>query len=630
MILVSVHRIAMSFNGIDIFSGISLQVKEGEKIALVGRNGVGKTTLFRILLGELTADSGEVARVRGLRIGYLPQEVRLERDWTLLDEVTDVFADLIAMKVRIDEFEHAISTGSAKTEDIEEYGHLQERYEREGGFTYQTRIENVLTGLGFDPEEFHKPLCLFSGGEKSRAYLAKLLLGSPDLLLLDEPTNHLDIASTEWLESYLNELDAAVVVVSHDRVFLSRTTRITCEFRRDRLDLFHGNYDNYVKERAQRLEQQQKLYQRQRDEIARIEDFIQKNIAGQKTRQAQSRRKMLSKLKRLAPADTDRRAATVKIESSGRSHLKILEARGLTMSFTGRTIFDDLSFSIQRGEKIGLIGPNGCGKSTLVKIVTGELEPDAGQFEIGGNVTPAYFDQELSIIDGDETVLDSVWEEKPLAEAGELRSYLGGYLFSGDDVFKSVSALSGGEKSRLALAKIFLLPANFLILDEPTNHLDIPSCERLEEALSNYDGAALIVSHDRYFLDKTVSTILAFENGGLRRYDGNYSEYVEQKAKLKAAAVAVRVDPVKRASEKEARIDEWRSLKDKRRVRKQLEKLEEDIRSTEGRLADIDSELDNEDVQRDWQRLHDLQDLKDKLEDELLELLRQYDDFEIE
>ena len=629
MVLAVLHKVARSFAGEEVFSDISMQIKSGEKIALVGRNGIGKTTLFRILLGDLSPDRGEVTRSRGLRIGYLPQEVDLDKSWTLFDEVVDAFSHLLEMSERIEELEHQIAAGDADKATMTEYGHLQEQFEREGGFTYQSRMDDVLQGLGFLEEEYHKPLSLFSGGEKSRVYLAKLLLLKPDILLLDEPTNHLDIASTEWLESYLNELDAAVVIVSHDRVFLNRTTGRTCELKSDGIDDYAGNFDFYTRERKARQEQQAKLYQRQTEEIDRIKDFIQRNIAGQKTKLAQSRRRMLSKMKRLAPPDKNDRAAALRIQSSGRSHLKMLEVKGLSKSFTGREIFSDVSFEILRGEKVGLIGPNGSGKSTLVKIITGELEPNSGEVKVGGNVTPAYFDQDLSILNNDDTVLDSVWEEKPQAEAGELRSYLGRYLFSGDDVFKSVSALSGGEKSRLALAKILLLPANFLLLDEPTNHLDIPSCERLEEALLEYDGATLIISHDRYFLDKTVTKILALENGTLRVSTGNYSEYAEAVArKEKEAATAV--DTEEKELEKKARLHEWEELKKKRRIRKRFERLEKEIYDTEEKLKGIDAMLDDDAVQTDWEQLNELQESRTELRKKLDNLMWKYDRFESE
>ncbi len=629
MVLATLHRISKSFTGKAVFSDVSLQVKSGENVALVGRNGVGKTTLFRILLDELTPDRGEVTRSRGLRIGHLPQEVEFDKSWTLLDEVVEAFSHLLDMKERIESLEHQITAGDADQAALTEYGHLQERFEREGGFTYQTRMNDVLQGLGFLEEEYSKPLSLFSGGEKSRAYLAKLLLLEPDVLLLDEPTNHLDIASTEWLESYLNELDAAVIVVSHDRVFLNRTTSRTWELKPDGIDNYAGNFDFYIRERLLRQEQQAKLYQRQSEEVERIRDFIQRNIAGQKTKQAQSKRSMLAKMKRLAPPNGDGKTAILRIKSSGRSHLKMVEVKGLTKSFVGRGIFSDVSLEIQRGDKIGLIGPNGSGKSTLVKIITGELEPDTGEVKVGGNVRPAYFDQDLSILNNEDTVLDSVWEEKPQADAGELRSYLGKYLFSGDEVFKSVSALSGGEKSRLALAKILLLPANFLILDEPTNHLDIPSCERLEEALAEYDGAALIISHDRYFLDKTVKKIFALENGRLRIFPTDYSGYAKIVAKEKQASRVVIYDEQKEL-EKKARLDEWEELKEKRRVRKRIEKLESEIHKTENRLREIDALLEDETVQKDWEKLSELQDSKAELERRLDNLMWEYDESEAE
>lgn len=627
MVITDLHNVSASYSGKTVFTDVSIQIRSGEKIALVGRNGIGKTTLFRLILGNMEPDDGEISRTRGVRSGYLPQEVELDRSWTLYDEVLDAFAELIAIGERIEEIELQISDGEPDEETLHEYGVLQERFESGGGFTYKSTIDAVLQGLGFELEEYHKPLRLFSGGEKARAYLAKLLLAKPDLLLLDEPTNHLDIPSTQWLESYLTDLDAAVMIVSHDRLFLSRTTTRTVELRPDGLDDYPGNFDFYMEERASRHELQSKAFERQRDEIARIEDFIRKNIAGQKTKQAQSRRKMLSKMKRLDKPASDGRAATLNIKSAGRSHLKLLTARNLSKEFSGREIFSDVSFEIERGEKVGLIGPNGSGKSTLVKIITGELEPDSGEVKVGGNVIPAYFDQELSILNPNDTVIDSVWEEKPTALAAELRSYLGRYLFEGEDVFKKVSALSGGEKSRLALAKIFLLPANLLILDEPTNHLDIPSCEQLEHALAEYDGAALVISHDRYFLDRTVSRIYAFEGSSLRLFLGNYSYYAEKKAEEMEALKAVSEEKLR---EKDERKSEWEQLKEKRRIRKQFEKLESRIYQTEDKISEIESLLGNEEVQRDWERLASLQKDKARLESELETLYREFDEFEHE
>lgn len=627
MVITDLHNVSASYSGDTVFTDVSIQIRSGEKIALVGRNGIGKTTLFRLILGDMQPDDGEISRTRGVKSGYLPQEVDLDRSWTLYDEVLDAFSELIAIGERIEEIELQISGGETDEEILQEYGVLQERFETGGGFTYKSSIDAVLQGLGFELEEYHKPLRLFSGGEKARAYLAKLLLAKPDLLLLDEPTNHLDIPSTQWLESYLTELEAAVMIVSHDRLFLSRTTSRTVELCPDGLDDYPGNFDFYMKERAARRELESKAFERQKDEIARIEDFIQKNIAGQKTKQAQSRRKMLAKMKRLDRPSSDGRAAALNIQSSGRSHLKLLTARNVSKEFSGREIFSDVTLEIERGEKVGLIGPNGSGKSTLVKIITGELEPDSGEVKVGGNVIPAYFDQELSILNPNDTVIDSVWEEKPTALATELRSYLGRYLFEGEDVFKKVSALSGGEKSRLALARIFLLPANFLILDEPTNHLDIPSCEQLEHALAEYDGAALVISHDRYFLDRTVSRIYAFEGYSLRLFLGNYSYYAGKKAEEMEALKTVSEEKLR---EKDERKNEWEQLKEKRRIRKQFEKLESRILQTEDSISEIEDLLANEDVQRDWERLASLQESKARLASELEALYREYDEFEHE
>jgi len=618
---VYLEQISKAFPGRQLFFNLTWQINQGDKIALVGRNGAGKTTLFRIIQGEISPDSGLVHRAKTVKIGNMPQEARLESGRTLWLEMLEAFRDLLDLKDEIARLEEEIAISGQAQDRLERYGQLQERFEFSGGFEYEEKIKIVLAGLGFTPDQWLQEIRKFSGGEKNRSFLARMLRETPDLLLLDEPTNYLDIESTAWLEEYLNTFAGSVVIVSHDRCFINRVAQKVVELTSSGLETYHGNYDYYEAESAKRQLLAQKAYEHQAEEIARIQDFIQKNIAGQKTKQAQSRRKMLSKLKPLERPDGPARDIALKLRSSGRSWLKILEVKNLSKAFGHNIIFESAHLTIERNDKSALIGPNGCGKTTLIRMITGQLEPDAGEIAIGNNGDYVYYDQELQGLDLESTVIDVIWEEKPEALAEELRSYLARFLFSGEDIFRPVKSLSGGEKSRLALAKIFFNPANFLILDEPTNHLDIPSCRALELALNDFDGAVLIISHDRYFLDRTVQKIFAVENRMIVEYPGNFSEYWE---KRQAQLQDHQHQPEKK--ETLAKRTNWQKLKDVRRHKKRIEKTEQQILEIEDRLREISAQLANPSLASDWERLIALQEEKDQLEIVLDNLYQEYDD----
>lgn len=613
-------QIHKAFPGRELFSGLTWQINYGEKIALIGRNGVGKTTLFKIIKGDITPDSGSVLRTRGLKIGYMPQEAEIKSGKTLWLELLDAFSNLLTLRDEIKELEADIAEDTSDSESLERYGQLQEKFELEGGFDYEEKMKIVLHGLGFEEEDWLKEIKKFSGGEKNRIFLARILLEEPELLLLDEPTNYLDIESTSWLEEYLASFRGSVVIVSHDRYFMNRVAKKIVELTATGPETYFGNYDTFEKESAERLKLARKAYEHKAEEIARIKDFIQKNIAGQKTKQAQSRRKQLQKMKPMVKPYEDTRDMKLNIKSSGRSWLKIVDLKDISKSFGRKELFSDVSFAIERSDKIGLIGPNGSGKTTLIRMITGQDQPDSGEIEIGNNVEYTYYDQELLGLDLESSVIDVIWEEKPEALAEELRSYLGKFLFSGDDIFRPVKSLSGGEKSRLALAKIFFNPANFLILDEPTNHLDISSVKMLERALNEFNGSVLVISHDRYFLDNTVKKILAVENCGLTEYRGNFSYYWR---KREERMEMLRQQPSRKDVSKTR--NEWEKLKDERRHQKKLQRIEEHIVLVEEKIEDIENMLIDPENSSDWEKLAHLQKEKAILEDKLNELYLEYE-----
>jgi len=516
----------------DVLRGTSLQVNPGEHVGLVGRNGAGKSTVFRLVRSEESADKGDVVRARGVRLGLLDQHVHFEAGSTVHESALAAFGHLQQIEHEMHELEHLMSDAGNDLERIlERYSDLQHQFEHEGGFEYAAKAEAILQGLGFDREMWTLETSKLSGGQQNRLGLARLLLAAPDVLLLDEPTNHLDVHAVEWLEEFLQEYQSAYVIISHDRYFLDRCCRRIIDLENGRASSYAGNYSDYLVERDERREAQQRAYDNQQQLIAKTEEFIRRNIAGQKTKQAKSRRKMLAKLERLDAVRPDQSSGDFRLQTIERTGNHVLTVTELAVGYSDRRLAGDISFILRRGECLGIIGPNGSGKTTFLRTILSKTTPLAGEVRWGTKVQIGYYAQQLDDLDDRNEIIMELRRVAPAsATAGELRSFLAKFLFTGDDVYKHVRDLSGGEKGRLALAKLIYSRVNVLVLDEPTNHLDIPSREALEEALSAYEGTIITISHDRYFLDRVATQILSLDGeGGAEHYDGDYTEYHDWK-----------------------------------------------------------------------------------------------------
>lgn len=599
MILLQFSGVVKTYNNIQLLRGVDLTVLPGEKIGLVGPNGVGKTTLLKIALGQVLADDGTAVLNSKIKLGYVSQEDEIVSDYSLFLAMLESYTDLLRIKSELEELELTIASGSEK--HLVKYGELQHQWEVMGGYNLDTVIKSTLLGLGFAEADFHRPISSFSGGERNRASLAKVLLHSPDLLLLDEPTNHLDIESTIWLEEYLRDFSGSLIVVSHDRVFLDHVVNKIVELDHGLLDTYHGNFTAYCEERSERRRLQLKKYMQQQEEIERIEDFVRRNIAGQKTKQAQSRRLALTKLERLDAPTSEVKKAHISIQASRRSFQSILKTEDLRFSYGDRVLFSDVSFEIERGEKIGMIGRNGAGKSTLIKVLVGELEAQDGFVEIGRNVDWKYVDQELAVLKPENSIIDTVWDIRPEWDAFQLRSHLARFLFFGEEVFKQVKMLSGGEKKKLALARLLALPANFIILDEPTNHLDINSREVLEESLREYDGTALFISHDRFFLEAVATRIIALQDGKVIDWRGKYSEFAERMKATPSQA---------ESADKSNRREEYKHERRLKNIvtsrKRRIKELEEEIAILEEEISGLQEELLDDKHASDWEKLASL------------------------
>jgi ATP-binding cassette subfamily F protein 3 len=598
MTLIRIEHISKAFAKVPVLQNISWQIEARRKIGLIGANGCGKSTLLQILSGTMLADSGTIERPRNLRLGHLTQETTVEGGHTLYEEVCDAFRSLLDMQEEMARLEGRMAQQQASEQELQQYGTLLEEFNTHQGYAIQARVEATLFGLGFRPADLLKPVQQLSGGQKNMAALARVLLQEPDLLLLDEPSNHLDIVATEWLEGVLRDYPGTVVVVSHDRYFLDRTVEEIVELEQHRLQHYVGNYSAYVTAKAAHLQQQHKAYAQQQAEIRRQEEFIRRNIAGQNTRQAQSRRKALERLERLEKPRTDRRQMQLRLAAAGRESHEVVVCRQVWKSFGNHTVLRGLSCTIYRGDKVGLMGPNGVGKSTLLRLLLGQDTPDQGTVRLGRNVAVAYYDQELRGLNPQNTVLDEVWQVEPWKTAGEIRGYLGRFLFNGEEVLQTVNNLSGGEKSRVALAKLMLSTANLLVLDEPTNHLDIPAREALEEALGAYPGTLLVVSHDRYFLDRFITRLLYLRSDTCEAYLGNYSAYQAHLATLASAPVLPQPKPRPQPRSPA-------SLPRAARRRK-LSAIEQDIGQVEAELAALQAAIEEQQHSTDWQRLVEL------------------------
>ena len=514
-----------------ILDDISVSIEHGDRLGLIGRNGTGKTTLLKIINGSLANFKGKVVSAKGLRIGYLSQEPELARDCTLRQEMLKVFEKrrtledkmlLLAEEMETEEAPHLLAA----------YAQIQEEHERLGGYDYEHEINRILSGLGFSEPDFNLPIRVLSGGQKSRATLAKLLLEKPDLLLFDEPTNHLDINGIEWLENYLNiEYNGAVLVVSHDRYFLDKVVRKVWELEDHQIKIYRGNYSKYVE--TKRVEQlvAERSFKKQHVFIEHEEDFIRRNIAGQRTREAQGRRKKLDRLEKFEKPKSDAPTLNLSFTPETRGGNDILRCQKVGKAFGDKVIFTDMNFEVYRRDIIGIIGANGTGKTTFFRMILGDEAPTEGEMWVGPTLKFGYYTQELERLNLDNEIINEIWALRPNHTQGEIRSFLSKFLFSGDDVFKRIGNLSGGEQSRVLLAKLLLANANVLLLDEPTNHLDIPAREALEAALAEYPATLFIISHDRYLLNNLATKLLIFDGkpgGTAELFQGNYAEYVAQ------------------------------------------------------------------------------------------------------
>jgi ATP-binding cassette subfamily F protein 3 len=614
------------YPGLEILTGASLLVRPGERLALLGPNGTGKSTALKLLVGELQPDRGDARMLGKASVGYLRQSQALASEGSVIDALLEPFAGLHRLHDEMVALEGRLS--AADPRELVRYGELQERYTAAGGYELESRVKRLVADVGLAESDLARPVSTLSGGERGRLELAKVLVQKPDLLLLDEPTNHLDLAAIERLEGFLQEYTGAFVLISHDRAFIQRTCREIVELEGGRFVRYPFGYDRYVQERAQRLERARTEYERQKEQVEKTEDFIRRNIAGQKTKQAQSRRKMLEKLDRLErPEDHWELAGKLSLSFSTGDELgskEVIRAPGMTVGYPGRTILDGATVNIYRGDRVGIVGPNGCGKSTLLKTLVGELPPLAGQVARGTGVRLGYYDQKLTSLDESRSLLDEIRSVRADLSPEAVRQYLARFRFFGDDPFRVVGSLSGGERSRLSMAKMMLFPRNVLALDEPTNHLDIPAREVLEEALIGYTGTLVVVSHDRYFLDRVCGRLLVFEGGGLESHLGNYSDWRDRRASEKRPAPKPASAPPAPAPIPTARAAGKDRERERRRLERRVQSLEEEVGRLEKELQALRAELAG-DHGGDWKKLHELADQEREASERLTRRMEEWE-----
>lgn len=606
MIVLSCKNICKSYGITDVSKDITFSINEGDKVGIIGSNGEGKSTLFKILSKELSQDSGEVFVDKNRSLGYLSQHLDLDSNNTIYNEMLLVFEDLLRLEAKIADLEmrmnepYDLNNAAYHEKIIKDYGTAQDLYENRGGYTYKGEISRVVKGLGFTENDFDKVISSLSGGQKTRVALCKLLLLNPDIILLDEPTNHLDLEAIEWLEEYLKNYKGTVIVISHDRFFLDSVTTSTFQVINGHVNCYNAPYTKSLELMKKDHDAKLKAFNLQQAEIKRQEAIIERfrSFNREKSiKKAESREKMLDKMERLEAPDEEKAASKIKFEASVKSGYDVLHVEKLAKSYGDKKLFSNLSFDLKRGEKLALIGENGRGKTTLFKIIMDEIKSDSGVKVLGANVNVGYYDQEQSNLDPDKTILDEVWDDFPELTTTELRNVLGSFLFRGDDVFKEINKLSGGEKCRVNLLKLMLSKSNLLLLDEPTNHLDIPSREALEDAILSYDGTLIVISHDRYFLNKVINRILELQEDGATEYLGNYSYYTEKKknpqrfedleviANGKTKTQLNEEKKKKRAIEKEAKAKQ-----------KEIKALEDKISSKEEALQGLQEDLCKEEI----------------------------------
>ncbi len=624
--ILNIAEVTKAFDGKEILKGVSFHVEANEKAALVGVNGAGKSTLLKIIMGEETADSGQTVLAKDARIGYLAQHQALTGDETILNQLMSVRQDLLdlADSIRESELQMTRLSGDMLEEEMKRYARMTEAFERGGGYAYRSEVVGVLKGLGFSESDFTKTAGELSGGQKTRVALGRLLLTAPDIILLDEPTNHLDMHSIEWLETYLMNYRGAVLIVSHDRYFLNRVVTKVVEIENGHARTYSGNYDAFSEKKEMlrkaayaawvNAERERK---HQEEVITRLKSFNREKSI----RRAESREKMLAKMESPEkPADADDEM-TLRFTPRLESGRDVLTVDGLTKRFDGVTLFSGLHFEIRRGEHVALIGNNGTGKSTILKILNGVIPPDDGTVAYGSQVEVSYYDQEMQVLDSSKTIFDEISDDYPAMTNTEIRTKLAAFLFTGEDVFKRIGSLSGGERARVSLCKLMLSDANFIMLDEPTNHLDITSREVLESAIRAYDGTVLCVSHDRYFINRTATRILDLTEHQLLNYIGNYDYYLEKKADVERAALGDTESGTEtETGESRAKLD-WKARKEeearKRKLASSLRRTEEEIENLEREDAELDKAFEDPAVATDHEKLTELSRRKEAIASDL-------------
>ncbi len=638
--LLQANDICKSYGTKTVLSNICLQINEGERIGLVGANGAGKSTLLQILSRHHSKDSGEIHKSKETSIGYLAQNSGLDSNQNIWDEMLSVFADLIQAEQKIRQLEREMSdpnqdhdSGSYKL-ILERYDQQSEWFRKQGGYELETKIKSVLHGMGFTNDPRLVNIHTLSGGQKTRLALAKLLLQSPDILMLDEPTNHLDIPTLTWLEGYLKTYPGGMIVISHDRYFLDAVTDVTYEIERTEAKRYTGNYSRFIELKEAEYEIQLKHYEKQKNEISKMEDFVQRNLArASTTKRAQSRRKALERMDKMDNPLGELKRAYFRFEVEKATGKDVLTASDLAMSFHSETmLFKNVHLILKRGESVALIGPNGIGKSTLLKLIIGQQKQIHGKIHWGTNVKIGYYDQDQSALTETNTIIDEVWNDFPSIEEARIRTILGNFLFSGEDVSKKISALSGGEKARVSLAKLMLLQANVLILDEPTNHLDINSKEVLEASLLDYEGTLLFISHDRYFLNKMAERIIELTADGTTNFLGDYTDYVAKKQEWIEMKAEIDVMNQQKATTQESSVEsissyevEKRAKQDERNKQRRTEKLESDIASVELEISALEEQLTQPEV---YDNFTIVQEKNDLIEQKKTTLKQYYDEWE--
>ena len=632
MILLQTSKLTKLYSGTPILENVQFEVKKGERIAVVGRNGAGKSTLLKMIADEIDFDSGEIHKPQSVILGYFAQSIHVNSDDTIYNEMLKVFSKTLQLKKQLEELSLKMAeidpTTEAYLKIIEQYQNMNHQFELMSGYTYEAEINNILNRFKFNEIGFDQKISNLSGGQKTRLALAKLLLQKPDILILDEPTNHLDIDTIEWLEGYLKKYSGAVVIVSHDRFFIDQIATTIYEIEYRKCTKYKGNYSDYIDQKAVAYSSLMKQYEKQQKEISKMEDFISRNIVrASTTKQAQSRRKKLEKMERIEIPKINDKSIGITFEIDRRSGNDVLKVENLSVGYDNQVITDDLNFQINRLDRVALIGPNGIGKSTILKTVAQTLPPLKGDIYYGKSLDMGYFDQEQANLNSSNTVLNEVWNCFPGRLEKDIRTLLGNFLFTGDDVFKTVNQLSGGEKVRLTLCKLMLEKNNFLLLDEPTNHLDIDSKEMLELSLEDYEGTVFFISHDRYFIDKIATRVLEVTPHGVTSYIGNYSDYTEKKQQLAEKEAALQAENSKKNDE--PTITDYQKQKEQRRLeqqrKRQLEDIETKISEYEEELAYNQAELFKEEVYLDTQKSAEVQSRIEELEQLLADAMETWE-----